>query len=290
MELVVPLLFLFALLLLNRKDILRWFRRRGGDRRPQQSRLDAIGLSHRPDLRVCEHRWPRSGGCARCAEIELEKQRAANERAEFERRSRLHARAENLRAQQVKALKIAILRRTADYFSTMDSWQFEDAVADLFRHLGYKVKQTAYSNDGGKDAILVKNGQKFLAECKRYAPGQPVGRRDLQILFAAMMEERASGGFLVTTGRFAEPAREYAAKNGIELYDGDGLPLLAAKAFPPQDLTMDVMCSDCAVIVRMRIAVDPRSMCCRNGHLVTNTVTLATLGLDENERTVEKLF
>ena len=67
----------------------------------------------------------------------------------------------------------------------MGSKEFEDSIAKVFRKLGYRVTQTPYSRDGGKDAIAWKDNKKYVIECKRYGTGSSVGRRDLQILLAA---------------------------------------------------------------------------------------------------------
>ena len=91
------------------------------------------------------------------------------------------------------------------------TWQqFEDAIAQLFRSLGYQVKQTPRSGDGGKDAILVKDGAKYALECKRYSEATPIGRPHLQKFFAAMHDEGADGGFYVNTGVFSRQAVESA--------------------------------------------------------------------------------
>jgi HJR/Mrr/RecB family endonuclease len=112
-------------------------------------------------------------------------------------------------------------------FSQMSSREFEDAVAALFARWGFRVQQTPYANDGGKDALVWRDGCKFLVECKRYSSGQSVHRRDLQILVAAMQDEEAAGGYFVTTGRFTLAAEKYAPQHKIELMDGKALARLA---------------------------------------------------------------
>ena len=109
----------------------------------------------------------------------------------------------------------------------MSSREFEDAIAALFVRWGFRVQQTPYANDGGKDAIAWRGEAKYLIECKRYQSAQPVHRRDLQILVAAMKDERAVGGFFVTTGRFTRASLEYAPQHNIELLNGPALVHLA---------------------------------------------------------------
>src|SRR5579871_4525146 len=132
----------------------------------------------------CEHgiRAGSQGGCRTC-QAEAEQTRNQWE-LETARRNQLQGfkdGARQLREQEIERLSKAWLSRTDAYLG-MTPQQFENAIAELFRALGYRVEQTPYSNDGGKDAIAYKDGKKHLIECKRYAPNRSIGRRDLQIL------------------------------------------------------------------------------------------------------------
>ena len=93
----------------------------------------------------------------------------------------------------------------------------------MFERLKYSVRQTPYSNDVGLDAIITKDGDKFLVECKRYSESNKSGRPEIQKFHSAIVNDRAKGGFFVTTGNFSTSARKYAAKHNIELVDADEL-------------------------------------------------------------------
>jgi hypothetical protein len=157
--------------------------------------------------------------------------------------------------------------------------QFEVAIADLFRQLGYRVELTPYSNDRGKDAIAWKDGKKYLIECKRYDALNTIGRRDLQIFVAAMKEEDAEAGFYINTGRFASTVPEYAAANQIALYDRDRFAALVNSAFPEIEAacSVKVMCHECGVVVDLPLDATPTSGTCPNNHQVTNDITLPRL-------------
>lgn len=157
----------------------------------------------------------------------------------------------------------------------MNPRQFEGAVAELFRALGYSVKQTPFSNDGGKDAIAQKDGKTYLIECKRYDETNSIGRRDIQIFVAAMQDEKADGGFYINTGIFTKTAREYAEKNSIVIYDRLRLPLLVNQVYPvPADITKaDVMCPECGKVVSMPVGDAPVTGMCDNGHSLTSNIT-----------------
>jgi HJR/Mrr/RecB family endonuclease len=137
---------------------------------------------------------------------------------------------EKLRRAEIKRLSQARLSSSETYFA-MEPRQFEDSVMRVFRKLGYKVNQTVYVADGGKDAIAWKGKKKYVIECKRYGTRSSTGRRDLQILLAAMHDVEADGAIFVTTGRLTTPAMTYAKDNDIECYDKDSFPNLINHAY-----------------------------------------------------------
>ncbi len=225
----------------------------------------------------CAHGVKRGkeGGCQHCL---LEEQRRQEEWKAYQlvlqRKKEIEQRAVALRASELNALRKKWLSRT-EFYLEMSPHRFEDAIAELFRELGYEVKQTPYSNDRGKDAIAWKDGKKYLIECKRYDADNTIGRRELQIFVAAMKEEKAQGGFYINTGRFAKTTLEYAAQEQIELYDGAALPALVNSAYPVKEdiSTAAVVCLDCGDIQRLPVADSPTSGLCANGHPIINNLT-----------------
>ncbi len=121
------------------------------------------------------------GGCQVCLaeedRVEAERKAQAVDRA---RRQAIDDGAKRLREEEIERLSKAWISNTDAYFQ-MAPLEFECAIAELFKRLGYEVIQTPFSNDGGKDAIARKDGKKYLIECKRYAPGNSIGRRDVNI-------------------------------------------------------------------------------------------------------------
>jgi len=144
---------------------------------------------------------------------------------------------------------------------------------------GYQVKQTTRSNDGGKDAILVKDGTKYVLECKSGA--QCIGRPDLQKFFAAMHHEGAVGGFYVNTGVFSRQAIEYAKTWPVTLYDRDTFPGLVRKAYPVPEPARSARttCLKCGEIVELPVQESKTSLLCPAGHPVESTISLADLGV-----------
>ncbi|MFQ5730277.1 MAG: restriction endonuclease, partial [Waddliaceae bacterium] len=155
--------------------------------------------------------------CQKCLEEkEQEKRRIERERKEHERKEKIRQKAEKLKIEELKRLTKLRLTKL-EYLLKLTPQEFEEAVAAMYKSLGFMVKQTPISNDRGKDLILKKNAIKYLVECKRYALEKNIGRPALQKFFAAIAEEKAQKGFVVTTSQFAKTAVDYAKDNNIEL-------------------------------------------------------------------------
>ncbi len=152
---------------------------------------------------------------------------------------------------------------------------FEDEVARVFERLGYEVRQTSYTNDGGRDAILTKDGRTYLVECKRYAEGGFSGRPDLQKFHSAIITDGAVSGFFVTAGRFTKDAIEFAATVPIKLIDQNELVrmMFDSKPAAADDNSYRSMCRQCDDIVSHRLRA-PRSVKCRNGHEIAPTLDI----------------
>lgn len=104
------------------------------------------------------------------------------------------------------------------------TWQeFEVLVGEVFRRLGYQVEETGGGGaDGGIDLILRRNGEKFLVQCKQWKAFR-VSVEVVREMFGLMTAKGADGGFVVTSGRFTKPAREFAQGRNLSLIDGPAL-------------------------------------------------------------------
>jgi ssDNA-binding Zn-finger/Zn-ribbon topoisomerase 1 len=215
--------------------------------------------------------------CNACVAIEKSRQEEARrQQTERARKQEVKDQARKLQQSEIARLSKLWLSNAESYFR-MTPRQFEDAIAELFRQLGYTVTQTPFVNDGGKDAIAIKNGRKHLIECKRYSEGRSIGRRDLQIFVAAMHDEGADCGFFINTGTFTRTALEYASKNSITLYDRSQLPSLISEAYPGKiDVSSArIMCEECGHVVEVTIGDRPVTVSCPGRHSVTNSITTA---------------
>ncbi len=113
------------------------------------------------------------------------------------------------------------------------SWrQFEMLVGEGFRLQGYQVVETGGGGaDGGVDLVLTRNsgGEKFLVQCKQWRAFK-VGVDVVRQLYGVMAARGATGGFVVTSGRFTEEAMSFASGRNVTLIDGPKLHGLLRQA------------------------------------------------------------
>jgi restriction system protein len=143
------------------------------------------------------------------------------------------------------------------------SWgKFERLVGEAFRLKGYDIVETGgQRNDGGYDLVLSKEGGRVLVQCKHWK-AQTVGVTVVRELNGVIAAQGATGGYVVTSGRFTSEARRFAHGCGIELLDGDGLNSLIRKVDPNKLQHLDravhqslpSACPDCGSVMKRRVA------------------------------------
>lgn len=104
------------------------------------------------------------------------------------------------------------------------SWrEFEMLVGEAYRLQGYRVTETGGGGaDGGIDLVLTKGAEKFLVQCKQWK-AYKVGVVVVRELYGVMAASGATGGFVVTSGRFTAEAEEFAEGRNVQLIDGPKL-------------------------------------------------------------------
>lgn len=108
---------------------------------------------------------------------------------------------------------------TLDELMQLNPYEFEKAIAQLFRDYGYTVHQTRKSADGGKDLVMYKGGETYFVECKKYAKSNKIGRPLIQKLVGACHPASAKPIF-VTTSSFTSEAIAEAQRSKVRLIDG----------------------------------------------------------------------
>lgn len=118
--------------------------------------------------------------------------------------------------------KSAIEYRSLSDLKRMHPFKFEDYVAKLYKNMGYSVKQTKRTGDGGKDMVATKNGQTYFVECKRYS--DPINVHKMRdFVGACVLGGKDVKGIYVTTSSFTNDAKSAANRIGIQMIDGNKL-------------------------------------------------------------------
>jgi HJR/Mrr/RecB family endonuclease len=118
--------------------------------------------------------------------------------------------------------KSGIEYRSLSDLKRMHPFKFEDYIAKLYKNMGYSVKQTKRTGDGGKDMIATKNGQTYFVECKRYS--DPVNVHKMRdFVGACVLGGKDIKGIYVTTSSFTNDAKSAANRIGIQMIDGNKL-------------------------------------------------------------------
>lgn len=118
--------------------------------------------------------------------------------------------------------KSAIEYRSLSDLKRMHPFKFEDYVAKLYKNMGYSVKQTKRTGDGGKDIVATKNGQTYFVECKRYS--DPINVHKMRdFVGACVLGSKDVKGIYVTTSSFTNDAKSAANRIGIQMIDGNKL-------------------------------------------------------------------
>jgi len=115
----------------------------------------------------------------------------------------------------------------------------EQAVLELLVAMGYggaegSARRIGGSGDGGVDGVIDQDAlglDQVYVQAKRYAADNTVSRETIQAFVGALHGNQATRGVFITTSRFSQGAREYAAKvpSRIILIDGDRLAALMIK-------------------------------------------------------------
>ena len=122
----------------------------------------------------------------------------------------------------------------ADALNGMSWREFEMLVGEAFQLQGYKVTELGGAGpDGGVDIVLRKGSETFLVQCKQWKAFK-VDVKVVRELYGVMAAQGATGGFVITSGRFTADAMAFAQGRNVQLVDGPKLfgLIQQAKAAP----------------------------------------------------------
>jgi restriction system protein len=175
-------------------------------------------------------------------------------------------------ARERERSRAAALGRSGDLAALRDaSWQdFEIVVGELIRRHGYTVKERGgFHADGGIDLIAEGRAGRIVVQCKQWRSWS-VSLPQVKELYATVKADRFREGWLVTCGRFTDPARAWVKGKEIrlidgsqlvQLYGGEGL-LELTRVEPtsaPAELPSSLECPECGQPLRRQTNKDDRT-------------------------------
>jgi hypothetical protein len=108
-------------------------------------------------------------------------------------------------------------KNNKDHWNKMSGHGFEQAVANLFRNIGFTADVSNQGGDGGVDIILQKEGRRIAVQCKRYKSS--VGPHVIRDLWGTMNYLGFDEGCIVTTTGFTKGVSDFAKDKNIFLID-----------------------------------------------------------------------
>lgn len=111
---------------------------------------------------------------------------------------------------------------------------FEQLIVDLLVAMGYggshknAAEQLGRSGDGGVDGVINEDRlglDRIYVQAKRYAPGNQVGRPEVNAFVGSLVGLGATKGVFVTTSTFSQPAKDFVKHLAQRVILIDGMEL-----------------------------------------------------------------
>ena len=103
----------------------------------------------------------------------------------------------------------------------MDGFQFEAFLVEIFRTIGYDVKETKKTGDQGADLFVNRFGKNMVIQAKNYSG--TVGNSAVQQAISAKAFYGCDEAMVVTNSYYSISAKELADMAGVRLIDRIGL-------------------------------------------------------------------
>ena len=131
---------------------------------------------------------------------------------------RKRIRARRLRRRERRAAWRERERLRNSYVLNLSPYEYEEYVAEELRQEGFtEVDTTPKSGDFGAD-VLAKDGERRVCvQCKRYAPGHPVGVKAVQEIYSAKAYYGCDDAYLYTPSDYTKAAMDMANELGVVL-------------------------------------------------------------------------
>ncbi|MCK9272714.1 restriction endonuclease [Candidatus Gracilibacteria bacterium] len=97
--------------------------------------------------------------------------------------------------------------------------EFEKFIEFVLQEKGFKTKIGPGIKDGGVDLYASLNGRKYLIQCKKWT-NYKVSESNIREFYGAMNDfDNNAKGIFITTSNLTSDAKNFAERNGIEIWD-----------------------------------------------------------------------
>ncbi|MGB9986567.1 M48 family metalloprotease [Salarchaeum japonicum] len=118
-------------------------------------------------------------------------------------------------------------RELLSRIQSMDEYEFEHLVGDLWEEIGWRTSVTTASKDRGVDVVAERESpyyQKQVIQAKCYSSGNTVSSSEVQQYAGLhLQEDNVDAVVVVTTSRFTSDARDVASDSNVKLVNGGDL-------------------------------------------------------------------
>lgn len=124
------------------------------------------------------------------------------------------------------------LEKGRQNLNSLSGEQFEELIKVYLEKVGFeRVSITARTDDRGVDIIALKNGEKYVIQCKRWERN-PVSARPVQRLDSYRRSRGVQHAWVITTSYFTPSAKDEARLTDTHLIDGIEIRRELEKVFP----------------------------------------------------------
>ena len=112
-----------------------------------------------------------------------------------------------------------------NYWTSLNGYEFEESVGQIYSKHGFNVRQTKLSGDGGLDLILEKDKEKTGVQCKAHK--KAVGPSVARDLYGTIQHFGYNRGILVSLNGFTKGVYTFVQGKNIELVTVHDLILMS---------------------------------------------------------------
>ena len=109
-------------------------------------------------------------------------------------------------------------KKVSSYWYSLNGYEFEKSLSEVYKANGYKTCVTSKSGDGGVDIVVWnQDTTKIYIQCKAFKG--KAGVAIVRELYGVMVNDKVEQGIVACLGGFTSGAQEFAKNKNISLID-----------------------------------------------------------------------